>query len=281
MKSSRPPVVRGEWNLEPSGMEMIQVKELLEAIEALKKEGVTGASVMFSFYKRRVQPIQQRCCLGFEYTGPADPSCMCTEEVPDEVALQRVQRVLLDVNTVPYVPTLYSVRNPPPPVSIRLPSLKKSATCAGTELKKFLQGHSELYCSYPPQPDLPRAYHLLPSAVQEARLAAAQGSSESAERVDSQAGGEAEGEPRPAAATAAKKARLAAASPPNAWTRMRKEEPKANRTGTTPPTRAWSWPALYLRCQRASGKCANARPKKSSPPGTELLFWLVAKYQWC
>jgi hypothetical protein len=121
-------VVRGEWNLEPSGMEMIQVKELLEAIEAQKKEGVTGASVMFSFYKRRVQPIQQRCCLGFEYTSPADPSRMCTEEVPDEVALQRVQRVLLDVNAVPYVPTLYSARNLPPPVSIRLLSLKKSAT---------------------------------------------------------------------------------------------------------------------------------------------------------
>jgi hypothetical protein len=145
-----------------------------------------------------------------------------------------------------------------------------------TELKNLLQGHSELYCSYPPQPDLPRAYHLLPSAVKEARLAAAQGSSESSERVDSQAGGEAEEGPHPAAATAAKKARLArpkaAVSPPNSWTRMRKEGPKANRTGTTPPTRAWSWPALYLRCQRASGKCANARPKKSSPPGTELLF---------
>jgi hypothetical protein len=91
-------------------------------------------------------------------------------------------------------------------------------------MKNFLQGHSELYYSYPPQPDLPRAYHLLPSAVKEARLAAAQGSSESAERVDSQAGGEAEGGPRPAAATAAKKARLAAAQgsseTPNAWTRM-------------------------------------------------------------
>jgi hypothetical protein len=121
-------VVRGEWNLEPSGMEMIQVKELLEAIEALKKEGVTGASVMFSFYKRRVQPIQQRCCLGFEYTGPADPSRMCTEEVPDEVALQRVQRVLLDVNTVPYVPTLYSAQHPPPLVSIQLLLPKRSAT---------------------------------------------------------------------------------------------------------------------------------------------------------
>jgi hypothetical protein len=127
-KSSKPPVVRGEWNLEPSGMEMIQVKELLEAIDALKKEGVTGASVMFSFYKRRVQPIQQRCNLGFEYTGPADPSRMCTEEVPDEVALQRVQRVLLDVNAVPYVPTLFSAQNPPPPVSVRLLLLKKSVT---------------------------------------------------------------------------------------------------------------------------------------------------------
>jgi hypothetical protein len=109
-------------------MEMIQVKELLEAIDALKKEGVTGASVMFSFYKRRVQPIQQRCCLGFEYTGSADPSRMCTEEVPDEVALQRVQRVLLDVNTVPYVPTLYSAQHLPPPVSARLLLPKKSTT---------------------------------------------------------------------------------------------------------------------------------------------------------
>jgi hypothetical protein len=53
---------------------------------------------------------------------------MCTEEVPDEVALQRVQRLLLDVNAVPYVPTLFSTQNPPKPVSIRLLSLKKSAT---------------------------------------------------------------------------------------------------------------------------------------------------------
>jgi hypothetical protein len=120
-------VVRGEWNLEPSGMEMIQVRELLEAVEAQKKKGVTGASIMFSFYKRHVQPIQQRCCLGFEYTGPADPSRMCTEELPDEVALQRVQWVLQDLDAVPYVPTLFSARNPPKPVSIRL--LFAEGTC--------------------------------------------------------------------------------------------------------------------------------------------------------
>jgi hypothetical protein len=99
---------------------MDQVRELLDIIEAQKKKGVTGASVMFAFFKRRVQPIQQRHRLGFEYIGPADPSRMCAEELSDEAALQRVQWVLLDVDAVPYVPTLFSARNPPKPVSIRL-----------------------------------------------------------------------------------------------------------------------------------------------------------------
>jgi hypothetical protein len=99
---------------------MDQVRELLDIIEAQKEKGVTGASVMFAFFKRRVQPIQQHHRLGFEYIGPADPSRMCAEELPDEAALQRVQRVLLDVDAVPYVPTLFSARNPPKPVSIRL-----------------------------------------------------------------------------------------------------------------------------------------------------------------
>jgi hypothetical protein len=107
-KSNKPPVVRGEWNLEPSDGGMDQVKELLDVIEAQKKKGVTGASVMFAFYKRRVQPIQQRHWLGFEYTGPADPSRMCAEELSDEAALHQVQRVLMDVDAVPYVPTLFS-----------------------------------------------------------------------------------------------------------------------------------------------------------------------------
>jgi hypothetical protein len=99
---------------------MDQVMELLDIIEAQKMKGVTGASVMFAFFKRRVQPIQQRHHLGFEYTSPADPSHMCAEELSDEAMLQRVQRVLLDVDAVPNVPTLFSARNPPKPVSIRL-----------------------------------------------------------------------------------------------------------------------------------------------------------------
>jgi hypothetical protein len=107
-KSNRPPVVRPEWNIELPRGDMDQVEELLDTIAAHKEMGVTGASIMFSFFKRRVQPIQQRHILGFEYKGAEDPSRMCAEELTDEAALTRVRRVLLDVDAVPYVPQLFA-----------------------------------------------------------------------------------------------------------------------------------------------------------------------------
>jgi hypothetical protein len=99
---------------------MDQVNELLDTIAAHKEMGVTGASVMFSFLKRRVQPIQQRHILGFEYKGAEDPSRMCAEELMDEAAVTRVRRVLLDMDAVPYVPQLFTAQNPPKLVSARL-----------------------------------------------------------------------------------------------------------------------------------------------------------------
>jgi hypothetical protein len=67
--SGKPPVVRPEWNTELSKGDMDQADELLAIIAAHKEIGVTGASVMFSFFKCRIQPIQQRHMLGFEYMG--------------------------------------------------------------------------------------------------------------------------------------------------------------------------------------------------------------------
>jgi hypothetical protein len=101
--------VRPEWNIELPRGDMDQVEELLDTIAAYKLMGVTGASVMFSFFKCRVQPIQQCHRLGFEYTGAEDPSRMCAEELSDEVALLRVKRVLLDVDVVPYIPQLFAL----------------------------------------------------------------------------------------------------------------------------------------------------------------------------
>jgi hypothetical protein len=98
---------------------MDQVDELLDTIAAHKEMGVTDASVMFSSFKRRVQPIQQRHILGFEYKDAEDPSCMCAKELTNEAALTWVRRVLLDMDAVPNVPQLFSARNPPKSVRIR------------------------------------------------------------------------------------------------------------------------------------------------------------------
>jgi hypothetical protein len=43
--------------VEFTGEEMDQVEELLDTIAAHKLMGVTGAYVIFSFFKHRVQPI--------------------------------------------------------------------------------------------------------------------------------------------------------------------------------------------------------------------------------
>jgi hypothetical protein len=96
---------------------MDRVDELLALIAAHKEIGVTGASVMVSFFKCRIQPIQQCHTLGFEYMGAEDPSRMCAEQLTDDAALIQVKRVLLDVNTVPYIPELFSAQNPVEPVS--------------------------------------------------------------------------------------------------------------------------------------------------------------------
>jgi hypothetical protein len=133
---------------------MDQVDELLALIAAHKEMGVTGASVMLSFFKRRIQPIQQRHTLGFEYMGAEDPSRMCVEELTDNAALIRVKRVLLDVNTVPYIPELFSAQNPPELVSFRLLGIL-SVVLELPLTENPLQGHTALYRSYPPQSDVP------------------------------------------------------------------------------------------------------------------------------
>jgi hypothetical protein len=97
---------------------------------------------------------------------------MCAEELTDDAALIRVKRVLLDVNAVPYVPELFSAKNPPKPVSVRL-LFGISSVLVQPLTKNPLQGHTELYRSYPPQPDIPQPDHLLPSATAEAKKAQA------------------------------------------------------------------------------------------------------------
>lgn len=112
------PKVQVEWNQDPNAVDLYQVLELVDWIKALRAEGVTGASVMYMWITRRIQPRQKRDHFGFEYPGTEDPSRLYAEELLGGEALKRVQHVLLDVHTVPYVPQLFSAANPPKQIQV-------------------------------------------------------------------------------------------------------------------------------------------------------------------
>ena len=63
--------------------------------------------------KQRIQPLQAWGSLGFEYQGIADPSGYSKEEISNDVAFSRVQRLLRNVKKVPIVPNTFSAVNPP------------------------------------------------------------------------------------------------------------------------------------------------------------------------
>ena len=82
---------------------------------------------MFDWLKRRIQPLQARETLGFQYQGTDDPSRYLKEEISDNVVFSRVQRLLRNVKKVPIVHESFSAANPPKQVH------DKSSLCVEIE----------------------------------------------------------------------------------------------------------------------------------------------------
>jgi hypothetical protein len=83
------------------------------------------------------------------------------------------------------VPELFSAQNHPEPVSFRLLGII-SVVLELPLTENPLQGHTTLYQSYPPQADIPRPYHLLPSAAAEAKRAQSSDDLSSGETTESE-----------------------------------------------------------------------------------------------
>ena len=94
---------------------------------------LTGEAVVFDWMKRRIQPLQAREMLGFQYQGTADSLRYSKEEISDDVAFSRVQRLLRNVKKVPVVPDTFSAANPPKQV------LDKSCRCVEVKYYTIVQ----------------------------------------------------------------------------------------------------------------------------------------------
>jgi hypothetical protein len=100
--------------------EGIQLPELLAKIRALIEAGLRAEHVVFSFMKRRVQPLMARDTLGYRYTGDADTSRMPGGEVDDDDIVDRLGRIFKDMPTYTLCPVPeYSAARPPNEVSNR------------------------------------------------------------------------------------------------------------------------------------------------------------------
>ena len=74
---------------------------------------MTAASVVLNWIQRRIQPLQKRKNFGFQYECTQDDSRFSTEPMEQTQALTRVQSILPDLLSVPYVPTVFRASNPP------------------------------------------------------------------------------------------------------------------------------------------------------------------------
>ena len=90
-----------------------QVQKLCAALAKLKKKGVTGGTVVYSFLGHRVQPLQRRVHPGFRYEGLEDPSRFTPEKIHVYDLFNRCCKVLNDFEKVPVLPSLFSASNPP------------------------------------------------------------------------------------------------------------------------------------------------------------------------
>jgi hypothetical protein len=90
----------------PYQVNMDQINGLLVKIMEHKIAGVTSASVAYSAFAKRTQ-------FGFEYLGISDPSRFTVDRIHQNKTVRRVSRVLLDAETVPYVPKLFNALNAP------------------------------------------------------------------------------------------------------------------------------------------------------------------------
>nr|TKW21837.1 hypothetical protein SEVIR_4G147300v2 [Setaria viridis] len=100
---------------EPKHGDCLQVPELVRRIIDLKEQGLTGLGVAFSFMKRLIQLLQQRCHLGYEYTGLDDPSRFSPDEIIMDEIMARLRRMFKNVSGIPTIVWEFNASHLPKP----------------------------------------------------------------------------------------------------------------------------------------------------------------------
>ena len=74
---------------------------------------MTGATVISSWLRRQIQPLQCRTHPGFEYTGLHDPSRFSSEKTSRDEAMVLLYNLFEGVTSLPEISDLFRASNPP------------------------------------------------------------------------------------------------------------------------------------------------------------------------
>jgi hypothetical protein len=110
------PVKINEWDLGLSSRDLKKLEPVLELVNELKKQGVTGAVVARSFCRWMIQPIKDRVHLAYEYWGQSDPTCEVNRKVSKEEMAARVSQMYSGKVKVKKCPKAHSLKRSADPV---------------------------------------------------------------------------------------------------------------------------------------------------------------------
>jgi diphthamide synthase (EF-2-diphthine--ammonia ligase) len=82
-----------EWTNQLTSRETEELRPLLEDLERLKTEGLTGGAVAISFIRRLLQQIEDRVHPTYEYWGQSDPTWIIRRKVSKEEMVARVKNI--------------------------------------------------------------------------------------------------------------------------------------------------------------------------------------------
>jgi hypothetical protein len=114
-RTGRISVVGPEWTNQLATLDTQELKPLLDDLEQLKAEGLTGTAVAINFCRRLIQPLQDRAHPAFEYWGQSDPTRVAQRKVSKEEMIARANNIFggqIRNKECPKVLGIYSLADP-------------------------------------------------------------------------------------------------------------------------------------------------------------------------
>jgi hypothetical protein len=105
---------------------------LVEDLEQLKAEGLTGTAVAISSCRHLIQPLQDRAHLAFEYWGQSDPTRVAQRKVSRAEMMARAKNIFDGRIRNKEFPKALGVYNPSDPVSFRPSHFSNLGLCECT-----------------------------------------------------------------------------------------------------------------------------------------------------